>query len=511
MKASDENWEEFSARIFGGGNYEFEDLHPGAWDVSVSCPGFLSRQVRWNLEADQQEHEEDIVLDPAIVVAVRIHADLPKELAWFESLDRLGVSGLGEHIAGTVESQGTRVDPNLLYALRYRYPRLLDLLVIPTSEEPGPFLESDLAASSPIGRFRTRGSGPAPFGARKLRGGRMRELTLSDTGVVAAIEARAGNLAGPRILADGRRLDDLSPESCGVLELSESPPLFANLVAHGCVLASVPIPPGATEVAIPLRQVDLEQLVASAHLTVVDAESGAGIQGAKVEIDFGLEVMPKQASRDGSLTIPGLMPGPATLRIQSTDRETVEDEILLRPGSTTELGIYRLSRFSRSEVVVRDADGNPQPVSFDIFSEEGDLGTRGLPRSRRFRSNSEGILKINRIGCGRYVIVARDENWASLPVVLDTTLRDTSGYGVRVEKPTKVALRLRGEPPPNGRLVVRTQSGVHVEARRCRSSDPIRFALAPGSYTAELFDGDMWLWSEGIAVGADPVRRWLPR
>jgi hypothetical protein len=493
----------------GGAGFEFVDLHQGAWDVSASCPGYLSRRLRWTLEPDSRDREEDILLEPAIVVSVRIDADLPKRLSWYETLDRLGVSGLGEQLASALESQGGNVDRMLEYGLRYGYPRFVDVFVIPTDEEPGPYLETALAVSSPIGRFRTRGSRPAPFGVRKT-GGKARGSTLTDETVVAAIEERAGNREGPRILADGRSLEDLSPEYCGVLELSEPPPSVANLVIHGCVLASVSIPSGATEVTLPLRRRDLERLVASVHLAVVDAETGAGLLGARVDLETGVEAGPWQAVADGSVTIAGVMPGPAMLRIQSPDRETVEDQVLLAPGSTTELGTYRLTRYSRSSVRVRDGDGNPQPVSFDIVPEDRDVGIRESPSSRRFRSDDGGILKISRLRCGRSIIVAHDDTWASMPELLDTTYRDAPGLELRVAKPTSVALRLRGEPPPNGRLLLRTQSGLRVDDRRCRSSDPIRFALAPGSYTAELFDGDQWLWSEGIAVGAEPVRRWLP-
>jgi hypothetical protein len=35
--------------------------------------------------------------------------------------------------------------------------------------------------------------------------------------------------------------------------------------------------------------------------------------------------------------------------------------------------------------------------------------------------------------------------------------------------------------------------------------------LAPGGYSAELYDGETWLWSEGLAVGTEPVRQFLPR
>jgi hypothetical protein len=508
LKASDERWDELAARTGLGGTYEFEDLHPGAWDLSASCPGYLSKRFHWVLEAEPRR-EEDIVLEPAIVVSVRIDADLPKGLTWFENLDRIGITGVAQQLANALEAQGGNLDRDLAYALRYGYPPWLDLFVIPTYDESGRFLETALAASSPIGRFRTRGSRPAPFGVRK-KGGKVRNLTL-DAEVISAIEERAGNLASPRILADGRSLEDLSPDCCGVLELSESPPLVANLVAHGCVLASIPVPRGANEITLPLRRGDLERLVANVHLTVVDAETGVGLAGARVDVEANVDVGSRQAGQDGSITISGLLPGPAMLRIQSMDREVVEDQVLLVPGSTTELGVYRLSRYSRSSVQVRDPDGNPQPVSFDIFPEDREVGNGRSLSSGKYRSDKEGVLKITRLRCGRSVIVADDETWASLPVLLDTTFRDAPGLEVRVAKPTSVALRLRGEPPANGRLVLRTQSGLHVGDRRCRTSDPIRFALAPGSYTAELFDGDAWLWSEGILVGADPVRRWLPR
>jgi hypothetical protein len=60
-------------------------------------------------------------------------------------------------------------------------------------------------------------------------------------------------------------------------------------------------------------------------------------------------------------------------------------------------------------------------------------------------------------------------------------------------------------------LSLRTRSGLPAADRRCHTRDPLRFKLAPGDYTVELYDGDTWLWSEGLAVGADPVQRWLPR
>jgi hypothetical protein len=189
------------------------------------------------------------------------------------------------------------------------------------------------------------------------------------------------------------------------------------------------------------------------------------------------------------------VPGPATLRILSADRETVEDHIFIAPGGTTDLGVYRLTRSSRARLEVRDTDGNPQEVSFNLYPEDAGVSMREMFASRFFHLNAEGVLRIGSLACGRHVILARDENWACMPMLLDTTLRDARGVEIRVTKPTKVALRLRAEPPPNCRLALRTQSGLPVVDRRCHSTLPMWFALAPGSYTVECFDGESWLWS----------------
>jgi len=39
----------------------------------------------------------------------------------------------------------------------------------------------------------------------------------------------------------------------------------------------------------------------------------------------------------------------------------------------------------------------------------------------------------------------------------------------------------------------------------------MHFRLAPGNYSVELSDGETWLWSERVAVGAEPIRSYLPR
>ena len=510
MRGWGEQWEEIVAKPADGGIYELKDLQPGAWELSASCPGFLSRRVQLHLEPNETKHDEDVLLEPAIVVAVRVQADLPKEVALTEGVGRLLLSGVGSFLASTIAARDENKDVRLLYKLGYASPPSLDVYVIPTLEEPGSVLDSSLAASSDIGRFRTRESRPAPFGVRRSSGGRARSLAL-DADVTDALESQHRDRPDPKLLADGRSLDDLSSEDRGVLELSETPPLFASLVVRSCVLDSVPVLRGANEITLHLKRQDVERLIGAIHLVVVDAETGVAIPNARVELEPSVDPAEHWTDKSGTLVMKALVPGPATLRIRSTDRETVEDRIFVALGGTTELGVYRLNRTSRGQVEVRDAEGHPHEVAFNVLPEEAELATRELLATRLFRSDAEGVLKLRSLACGRHVILTRDEEWACMPALLDTTLRDARDFGILVAKPTDVALRLRAQPPPNARLCVRTQAGLPVTDRRCRSCDPMHFALAPGSYTVEFFDGDLWLWSEGVAVGAEPVRRWLPR
>jgi len=495
----------------------FEDLAPGKWNLTASCPGYLTRSVGVVLEAGEADHEQDVFLDPSFVVQVRIETSLPKGVTFAEMKDRLGLQGLGPVIASALESRDDSVSRELATRIRYFYPSPLDLHVIPTREEPGSNLEVDLKKSAEVGRFRTRGDLPEFTSSQRSTRGRSRQRPVGESGRILPAMDRSQPptpldllATPPDLLADGRRIEDLLPEFCGVLELAELPPVCASLVARGCVLGTAVVPAGALEVTIPLDPQRLKTLIGGVRLIVLD-EQGTILRGVAVDIDSSIDSPITEFGGDGSITIVGLLPGPARLSLSRGGCEPVEDRIFVLPGQRTELGSYRLTEFSRSEIRVRNADGGPESVSFNIFPEDRFSSTREILKSRYFRSSPDGILKVDSVGRGRYLVVANDEDWTAIPTLLDTATHDARGLEIRVAKPTSVAFRLRADPPVNGRLSLRTASGVPVAERPCRTRDPIRFTVAPGAYTVELFDGETWLWSEGIAVGAEPVRRWLPR
>ena len=126
-------------------------------------------------------------------------------------------------------------------------------------------------------------------------------------------------------------------------------------------------------------------------------------------------------------------------------------------------------------------------MQFNVFPLDRYAATRETLGKRFFRSTTDGELKIASIGRGRYLIVANDPAWMSMPVLVDTTIGDKKDVEIRVSKGTPVAVRLRADPLPAARLEVRTRSGLPVAERRCRDRDPVKFMLVPGSYSIELW------------------------
>lgn len=501
LRIADEEWEERSSQVACGSDYEFADLHPGGWDLVLEAAGFRTLRTRVRLEPDEKEKEVDLLVEPAFLVRVRLEASLGDDIHLFPVLDKLLVVGLQEDLVQMASSPTERI-------LARGFPRSVRLFIVATMEEPGRFLETEARQAPGIGRFIARDTRISPPESEvNLR-------MLSSLGYARSPSLQGSTMARlvPPPLSDGSSLADLPPEYCGVLELSEPPPATASLVVHGFVIRSAPIAPGGTEVSFRLTRDDLEKLPGRIHFTLVDAETSAPSKSTHVEIEDSEkgDVFPKWDA-DGSITIESLLPGPTTLTILSPDRESISERITVQPGTVTELGTYRLESCSKILAKVLDEDGDPRQVSFNAFPQERFQATRRTLADRYFRSNAKGELKIDSLGHGPYVIVSHDDAWISAPVLVDTSFRQKAAVEIRVSKGTSVALRPRADPPPNGRLEIRTKSGLVVEERRCRSRDTMHFRLPPGSYSAELYDGETWLWSESLTVGGEPVREYLPR
>jgi hypothetical protein len=458
-----------------------------------------------NLQRDEREKRVDLLLAPAFVVKVRVIGAGGEDLQMSAVSGRLRIGGLRQEMVQAASSFAERLSAR-------GFPESMELSVLVTSVEPGSWLLEDSKAHRFLGRFITRKGGYS-YGVGNSPGDKATQ-ELREIGYAEGADAGSARVEYRSILRlpDGSSLGELPQECCGVLALPEPPPAFASLVLHDSVVRSVPIALGADEVTLPLTRGELKKLPGKVRLKVVDADADASPEGTRIQIDgHSPGELGTREEKDGSVMLGNLLPGPATLRITAPDREIVVERIRVQPGTTTDLGTYRMQRFSLIQARVLDDEEKPARITFNVFPLDRYEAAREPLASRCFRSNSEGELKIDSVGHGRYLIVANEKDWISSPALADTTFRQRDRLEIRVSKGTSVALRLRADPPPAAHLAIRTRAGLPVADGQCHGRDPMRYLLAPGGYSAELYDGETWLWSEGLAVGTEPVRQFLPR
>jgi hypothetical protein len=487
LRITDDKWEQRMPAKGNDGAYEFSDLHEGEWELFVEAPGFQRSRLSVQLDRGEPEKQLDLFLRPALMILVRIEGAPGEDLQMLPA-------GSGFEFLGIRDDALKRSTTPTERRLARAAPESIGLNVMTTRLEPGRWLSENVEQ---VGYIVTtnppsppRGSGPE---VERLR---------------ALGYARETNRVR---LPDGSKLDDVDPRYCGVLLLAEPPPVFAILVLKDLVVRTAPIPVGADSITFQLSREEIGRLLGNVRLRVVDAETNETLSRPSVSIGATtLGTIGTNVESDGSISFANLLPGSTKLTIERSGREIVSEQIRIEPGTTTDLGTYELQALGSIEAKVVDESGEPESVLFNVFPEALNKATRVAWGERILRSGRDGVLKIVSVGRGAYVIVASDPQWSAAPVLVDgsTPRRPVE---IRVSKGTAVALRLRGEPPPNGWLVIRASSGLAMAERACHSRDPMRFRLAPGNYSVELSDGEKWLWSEGIAVGTEPLRSYLPR
>lgn len=464
LRLVDSGWESRITHADETGHYVFEDLHPGSWELTAEAPGYRELRRSIELTPEEPDHRLDLVLTPGDIVKVKLLGQPSLELTGISWRARSGQAS-------------ARMEP------------------IVTLEEPAGWLPSDSDS---------RGAGVGVF----VEPTRYRPIG-------AGMEATVDDPESPRLrvrFPDGSTVNDLAPPYCGVFVLSKPPPLYASLLLGDFAIQTRAVLPGADEVTFEITKNDVEKLPGEVRLRVVDGDTDAPPGG--VNINLGQRLAGRRGTRrepDGAVVFEEVLPGSVMLTISAEGREIVTERVLVKPGTVTDLGLYRLQPFSLIQAKVVDDAGEPARVQFNVFPLDRYAATRETLGKRFFRSSADGELKIDSVGRGRYLILANEGGWVSMPALADTTLGNQKELEIRVSKGTPVAVRLRADPLPAARLEIRTRSGLPVAERRCRDRDPMKFMLVPGTYSIELWDGETWLASETLVVGAEPVRIYFPR
>lgn len=463
LRLVDSGWEERTARSDASGGYAFEDLQPGTWELSVGAPGYRGLRRVVELTAEVPDHRLDLALPLGDIVKVKLLGEASLELG------RIPWRARGE--------ASPQLEP------------------IVTLEEPAGWIPPDShSRGADVGVF-------VDLSAHRPAG--------------SAAKTAEMDVEFPRIpvrFLDGSTIHDLSPPYCGVFVLSKPPPVHASLVLGDFAVQTRAVLPGADEVTFEVTKEHFDKLTGEVRLRVVDGDTEA--PPGWVNINLGQRLAGRRGTRreaDGTVVFEEVLAGSVNLTISASGREIVTERVLVQPGTVTDLGVYRLQPFSLIQAKVVDDAGEPARVMFNVFPLDRYAATRETLGKRFFRSDLSGDLKIDSAGRGRYLILANEGGWVSMPALADTTHGDQKNLEIRVSKGTPVAVRLRADPLPAARLEIRTRSGLPVAERRCRDRDPMRFTLVPGTYSIELWDGETWLASETLVVGAEPVRIYFPR
>jgi inosine/xanthosine triphosphate pyrophosphatase family protein len=92
------------------------------------------------------------------------------------------------------------------------------------------------------------------------------------------------------------------------------------------------------------------------------------------------------------------------------------------------------------------------------------------------------------------------------PFVVDASQGDIGDLELRLQLPTQVQVAFTREPKEGAQLRVTTATGLPALEQDLSGLTPAEFALAPGSYSAEVREGAHKSGSVRFVVGKDALR-----
>jgi hypothetical protein len=289
------------------------------------------------------------------------------------------------------------------------------------------------------------------------------------------------------------------PQKPYMLVLDDPLPLYVSLSSRGVVLETKLAPIGTDELTFTVGPEQLDAIVASIHLRIVEREGGAVPSDCSVELNVdpmtdryhGGKISWRTApDTSGDVSFPDVAAGSLQLVIRAEGHESITQWVIAKPGELVDLGTIELTRFGKITARVLDAEGRPVSVLLNAFPLDQFESTRTELSKRFFKSNEDGELTVPSVGRGRYLLRVVDETWGAMPLVIDTTRGEVKDVEIRVKPKVEVTLRFARGTSAASRFAVVTSDKLPVLELDNFSQSEQKLRLVPGIYALRLTAGD---------------------
>jgi len=306
--------------------------------------------------------------------------------------------------------------------------------------------------------------------------------------------------------------DQKLPEGVvGILMVKAPPPFYVNAVFMHFVLMSEKVTGRVEEITFVLKPENIEQLLATVKVRLVDAETGAPVKKGRVSIsDRQSGGMGAQLDGAGVAEQKNVPPGLKELQIWAQGYEAVHNYIRVADSGVHDLGTYRLHKAVEIAGEIVDEGGKPVAAQLVVRNLDRLDFPQPLSTGMSYRSDTEGKFKVASVGRGRYLIRASAKGHALGAVIVDTSGGAVDNVRLQLKQGTQVTLKPEGDGRHHYLVTIR-RDGVPYYTRTVRGPWPLKCVLAPGRYQIEVAVDGVAQRTEPLDVGAQPIKRTISR
>lgn len=265
-----------------------------------------------------------------------------------------------------------------------------------------------------------------------------------------------------------------------VLAVPPERPLWIHVALGDQIVATEVVHAGTKPVVFRIDDETFLAASASALATLLDAESGKPVAGAR----FSIAGSSDESDAADEVVLERLPPGPAEWHLSCPGREERRGRVELFAGERAELGTLALDSAARIEGRIVDEHG--RPVDARVVLVPDVLGLDALHAGLQARGELDldhGRFVFEHAGRKRYRVLVRDERWCAEPIEADTRAGDAGGLVLHAARGSAVHLRTSAGATM---LLVLDEHGRIACFDELRTD--VTLALTPGRYTvrAEL-------------------------